>query len=89
MKIKNSESYSADKRLNENNQNKLKDTTNETNLDIYGLKKPVKAYDSPEFFKKVDFSFHFLFNKNLFLRLRHIILLTVILKIIQSQNSLK
>jgi hypothetical protein len=44
---------SADKRHYEAGLQKLTNVPNDNSFEIYGIKKPIKAYDSPEFFKKV------------------------------------
>lgn len=46
--------YSDDKRQHDHVPQKLIQGPTENSFEIYGIKKPVKAYDSPEFFKKAD-----------------------------------
>jgi hypothetical protein len=53
FKKKYGDAASGDKRHHEVGQQKLTNVPNDNSFEIYGIKKPIKAYDSPDFFKKV------------------------------------
>jgi hypothetical protein len=53
FKKKYGDAASADKRHHEVGQQKLPNVPNDNSFEIYGIKKPIKPYDTPDFFKKV------------------------------------
>jgi hypothetical protein len=64
LKKKYGDTASADKRHHEAGQQKLTNVPNDNSFEIYGIKKPIKAYDSPDFFKKVRPTFNIESKKN-------------------------
>jgi hypothetical protein len=64
FKKKYGDTASADKRNHEVVQQKLTSVPNDNSFEIYGIKKPIKPYDSPDFFKKVRPPFSIEFKKN-------------------------
>jgi hypothetical protein len=64
LKKKYGDAASADKKHHEVVQQKLTNVPNDNSFEIYGIKKPIKPYDSPDFLKKVPPPFSIEFKKN-------------------------